>query len=295
MIYAYDGSFEGFLSCVFESFKSKEMPQDIISVQEEQIPLLPSFKVKTESDKADRVVKSILKNFGYEIFFFIQNGFLSCLEHKEIILLEFFHKIYKDKRIIKDISDNTVLTLTKAVENLIGEAHLFKGFVRFSMHKDILIASIKPKNFVLHILIRYFIERLPNENFLIYDEGRKIAAVYNKAGFAEFKDEQNNQNINSGAKIGGIEDSLNGLNGRELTAKTANSKTKLKGGYIISEINLPSNVENEETLYKDLWKKFYKTIAIKERENLKLRQNLMPKRYWENLTEMEQELKKVRY
>jgi probable DNA metabolism protein len=285
MIYIYDGSFEGFLSCVFCAFKNKEMPQDIVNAATEQLPLLPSFNIKTEPDKADRVVKSILKNFGYEIFFFIQNGFLSCLEHREIILLEFFFKIYKDKKIIKDISDNTVLTLTKAVENLLGEAHLFKGFIRFSLHKDILTARIKPKNFVLHILIRHFMERLPNENFLIYDEGRKTAAVYNKNIFAGFKEEKNK----SISKTGAVEMNLKNFSKRALAE--IGSNTKNKGKYIIAEFEMPANIENEESLYQDLWKKFYDTIAIKERVNLKLRQNLMPKRYWKNIIEVETGLK----
>ena len=42
----------------------------------------------------------------------------------------------------------------------------------------------------------------------------------------------------------------------------------------------------EEKEYRELWKQFYKTIAIEARENPKCRMTLMPKRYWENMTEM---------
>ena len=46
----------------------------------------------------------------------------------------------------------------------------------------------------------------------------------------------------------------------------------------------------EEEFIEDLWKTFFKTVAIKERENLKCQRNFMPKRYWENMIEMEDKL-----
>lgn len=41
-----------------------------------------------------------------------------------------------------------------------------------------------------------------------------------------------------------------------------------------------------ELQFQALWKRFYKTIGIAERENLRCRMGHMPKRYWANMTEM---------
>lgn len=41
--------------------------------------------------------------------------------------------------------------------------------------------------------------------------------------------------------------------------------------------------------FEDLWKTFFKTIAIKERKNLKCQMNFMPKKYWSHMLEMENE------
>ncbi|MEG0132578.1 MAG: TIGR03915 family putative DNA repair protein [Clostridium sp.] len=38
--------------------------------------------------------------------------------------------------------------------------------------------------------------------------------------------------------------------------------------------------------FQDLWKQFYKSVNIKERENPKLRNRMMPSRYWKHLTEI---------
>ena len=41
----------------------------------------------------------------------------------------------------------------------------------------------------------------------------------------------------------------------------------------------------EEERYRELWKSFYDTIAIKERYNPRCRMTMMPKRYWGHMTE----------
>lgn len=42
----------------------------------------------------------------------------------------------------------------------------------------------------------------------------------------------------------------------------------------------------DEMQYRALWKRFYNTIAIKERINPNLRRQHMPKKFWKNITEM---------
>lgn len=46
------------------------------------------------------------------------------------------------------------------------------------------------------------------------------------------------------------------------------------------------DVEEDERAWRQMWRAFYDTIAIKERVNLNLRRNHMPKKYWKNMTEM---------
>ena len=54
-------------------------------------------------------------------------------------------------------------------------------------------------------------------------------------------------------------------------------------------IEFPAFSETE-LQYRGLWKHFYKTIAIEGRENPRCRMTHMPKRYWENMLEVEGEL-----
>ncbi|MPN37284.1 hypothetical protein SDC9_184800 [bioreactor metagenome] len=76
------------------------------------------------------------------------------------------------------LADETVNILFKAVRHLERESHLFKGFIRFSVTNQVLVAEIEPKNFVLPLLVQHFCERFPEEKFLIYDKKHGMALVY---------------------------------------------------------------------------------------------------------------------
>ncbi len=56
-------------------------------------------------------------------------------------------------------------------------------------------------------------------------------------------------------------------------------------GYL-PELILPEKDENEK-YYQSLWRQFYQTNGIKERKNERCRMGHMPKRYWENMIEMD--------
>lgn len=84
---------------------------------------------------------------------------------------------------------NRVFQLSRSTFN---EAHHLLGFLRFSeLENGILFARIHPKNDVLALLADHFTDRLPMENFIIYDQVRKIAAVHKSGSnymFAEVPD-----------------------------------------------------------------------------------------------------------
>ena len=82
-------------------------------------------------------------------------------------------------RAIHDLSNpyvHRLFTLSRATAN---EAHHLLGFLRFSeLENGVLFSTIHPKNNALPILAEHFTDRLPQENFMIYDENRQLAAVH---------------------------------------------------------------------------------------------------------------------
>lgn len=71
--YVYDGSFEGLLTAVFESFESRELPCSIVA-EDEFVPTLFACKtVDTDPQKADRVRRG-LKNVSADVWNAVRLG-----------------------------------------------------------------------------------------------------------------------------------------------------------------------------------------------------------------------------
>jgi probable DNA metabolism protein len=177
--YSYDGSFDGFLCCVFESYDKKELPFDIQPDDAPQGFLFEGKPIQTDSVKADRVYRSIPLKICPEAQELVRMGWLTCVPHKELLLLRFLRLGFTHGRKIMDmLADDTVNSLNSAVMHLNREGHHYLGFVRFSIHKGVLVAVIEPKNQVLPVISEHFCDRFHTETFMIFDKTHGLALIH---------------------------------------------------------------------------------------------------------------------
>ena len=67
MIYYYDGSFEGFLCCIFDSYAYKEVLTAIYRDEDALPTLFASRAVQTNQEHANRVLRKVVKCSSYAI------------------------------------------------------------------------------------------------------------------------------------------------------------------------------------------------------------------------------------
>ena len=243
LVYYYDGSFEGFLCCVFESYANKEVPTAIYRDEDLVPTLFASRSITTNREHANRVFTKIVKLSHYTANL-LQKCYLTCLPDKEIHMYRLLVKLLKaGPGFLQNFSDETLHPVITAVRHLNGEAHLLKGFTRFSDFGGVLGGEIEPKNRVLPLLRSHFCARYQSETFFLYDRTHKEVLLY--------------------------------ANGKAIIQPLEHF-----------EMAPP---DETEARYRLLWKRFYDTIAIKERYNPKCRQTQMPKRYWNTMTEFQDE------
>ncbi|MFQ6893118.1 MAG: TIGR03915 family putative DNA repair protein [Acutalibacter sp.] len=248
LIYHYDGSYQGFLCCVAQCFQAKELPVDIRAQEDEQQSLFGRRDIPTRLDLAQRVERSIPRKISPQAHRLVREGFLTCLPQREMALLRFLLMGYKyGGQVVRLTTEPVVHTLEKAALALRNEAHHTLEFLRFADCGEFLAARITPKNAVLPLVAPHFCDRLPSENFMIYDETHQMGFLYR---------------------------------GREGRAGEF---------FQADQVELPPP-SGEELCWQNLWKVFYRTIAVEGRRNPKLRQNLCPKRFWPLMTELEGEL-----
>jgi len=179
--YLYDGSFDGLLCCIYESYYKREMPFAIYDFSQEQATLFPIKKIDTVLEISTRVEKSIVEKISKDALEMVRLCYLSHFSNRELSILHFLRLGYKVGRQVVDMLNNDAVdAVASAVKHIQCEAHLFKGFIRFSDFNGALVATFEPKNFVLPLIAPHFCDRFPSEQFMIYDKTHKHAFVQDK-------------------------------------------------------------------------------------------------------------------
>lgn len=187
IVYRYDGSFEGFLCCVFESFRTRELPAAIECEDTAQETLFRVKHIKTDVKQAQRVRASFAQKISKEAEDLIKKVFVSCAGEKELQILQFLNLGYKTgEKTTKFTTHPAVSPMLRTAQQVGNEAHYSLEFLRFSQFGDFLAAQITPKNSILPYITYHFCDRFPDENFIIYDKNHRVAFLHKETGETEF-------------------------------------------------------------------------------------------------------------
>lgn len=168
-VYRYDGSFPGFLCCIFESYAKKELPAAVLPPEEEQLSLFGSRDIPTDMARASRVAAGLAR-LGGEVRKWVYSGFLSCQSGKELILLRLARRCFEQgPGVLSMLGDEEVAAAFRLMRRVRSEAAVFLELIRFEQRGSMLGAVIHPENQVLPLLRAHFCSRLPDEDFLIFD------------------------------------------------------------------------------------------------------------------------------
>ncbi|WP_438710155.1 TIGR03915 family putative DNA repair protein [Aquimarina muelleri] len=251
-ILIYDGSFDGFLSCVFFVYHHK-ITNPIIRKESETNNQLFTITedIITDKNNALRVWKGLLlktSRHQQQDFF---KAFLSEIKGVENTLLSYIQNIFtKETSTGIDFSNKDILKISQVAKMVGREKHRMEAFVRFQLTKDaIYTATVEPDFNVLPLIIPHFKDRYADQKWIIYDIKRNYGIYYN-------------------------------LKTIETIAIDSFSKTKFK---ISSDLLLP-----EEKDFQKLWSTYFNSVTIKSRKNNKLHKQHLPKRYWKYLIEKTQ-------
>jgi probable DNA metabolism protein len=245
-ILTYDGTFNGFLTCIFSCFE-QHIKHPIITPNqnfENELFGTPELVI-TEKKKAERVWKGLNQYLGSAGQNMIYRTFLSELHGIENIMLNVINYTFSAKKnILTDYSDNDVLTLSKTAQKVNREKHRMEAFVRFQLTKDgIYFANVSPDFNVLPLIKTHFTNRYADQKWIIYDLKRHYGLFYD-------------------------------LNSTETITINFDSNTPKKELFTA-----------EEAAYETLWKTYFKSTNIEERVNMALHIKHVPKRYWKYLSE----------
>lgn len=188
-ILVYDGSFAGFFSAVFESYRLRLNVRDICIEAHYQADMFcERMDIETSEEYAKRIQRGIRQRAGDDILETLYRAFLSEEEGVEMKLYAYLKRLFGPEC---DFAAHNPLSaelspILLIAQSVIREWDLYLGMVRFQKVDDSLyVARILPKYNVVTLLAPHFKRRLPDQQWLIFDEKRKYGVYYDKVDVAE--------------------------------------------------------------------------------------------------------------
>lgn len=180
--YLYDGSFSGYLTAIFYAYPEKDETHIFKEKSYSPSLLALSKSILTEEDKAERVYQSILSKLSYDTLDRLYNIYLSDEEDAETLGLKYLKLCYKYTDNINLAKNNDIIrSVDLTCKRVWTEVHRFYGFVRFKEISTMTFyAAIEPDHNILPLMMGHFKRRFSDQNFIIHDQRRRCAMVYNQ-------------------------------------------------------------------------------------------------------------------
>ena len=246
-IYVCSGNIEGIFTAIYDIYtdvSKHEVTHDDCSIIAGEIGNFELFSqyidVTTDTEKAMKVTRTICDRFGFEAYEAFLYAALCNDDRKANAIYKSIVIGIRQKLGFKLINmwTNTDIALVNELRRKAkNEFGRWREFLQFhELEGGVLFSRIGPVCDILMLLAPHFTNRLPNEDFMIYDEFRDKYLVHKK--------------------------------GQDCVVVIGNGK----------DPDESSIYSDNDQKYDKLFKVFTTSIAIKERQNLKLQQQLMPLR-----------------
>ena len=198
----------------------------------------------------DRVWKGLQKRLSAMALSVITVTWLSELPETDMLLFRYIRKAIDAPRTVElNFGDPDVLEVSKVWKKVTNERLRVIQFLRFQKAVDgTFFAAVKPVYNVLPLTLAHLKDRFADQRWLLYDLKREYGYYYDLKEATEVRFEEQDAHL------------LSGLLGEEL-------------------------MDADEKLFQQMWKTYFKSIAIKERLNPKLHRQHMPARFWKYMPE----------
>ena len=250
-IYSFDNTFEGLLTLVFECYSWKQFPNEILSGEGSQSVLFASTaEIITDNQKAERVWKGIIQHSSEDNAHRIYRVFLSGLTDTPLLLVKYIRLIIDSgKNEETNFSEPIVVEVNKLHQKVCREAQRIHMFTRFQKTiEGSYYASYAPLYDVLPLCIPHFRDRFADQLWIIYDLKRNYGFLYDLKTISRV-----------------VFDDL---------------KVNSQNGQLHASL-----LAEDEKLFQQLWKQYFRSICIQERKNPKVHRQHLPQRFWKYLPE----------
>lgn len=186
-----EDSLEGIFTGIYEAYALREGHTHVHMQigEEENLRLFATYRyIPPDPVKTDKVAQTLKRRLGEHTYHALCRAAASCYRDKG----EAVYRTVVDaltagsgRRVMENLKNPHVARCFELARFTANEAHYETEFIRFqelaagdSGENRILFSKIGPKNNVVPFVMPHFADRLSIENFMVYDENRKLFGVH---------------------------------------------------------------------------------------------------------------------
>jgi len=185
IIYICENTPDGIFTAIYDAWASRIPDErlDIIVDGDYTFELFAEYRyVETDMEKAVKVARSVSRKISPEAY---RQMYVAALSHEEDKIMAVYRFLKLGFRAGASVTDmhgmQEVCRVFELCRNVSNEACSFREFLRFAeLENGILLARIRPKNFVLPLIAGHFADRFPEEHFAIIDDTAQMGAFHEK-------------------------------------------------------------------------------------------------------------------
>lgn len=183
----YDGSFYGLISALVPYLIQRRIPDAIDRENAIQPSLLfsepdpPAQAPALLNGNAHDPQIFRIPGISRETWQNAWHAFLSEAEKIEVAIARYLLlALDKHGSVDSYLTDARVSLIQRQARKVLCERHRFMGLLRFrKIGANLYYASLRSDNFLLPILAPFFVERLSDQQWIMHDRRREVAAIYN--------------------------------------------------------------------------------------------------------------------
>ena len=250
IVFRYDKSFEGLLTAVFDAYARREFPDRLVG-EGAALPLFAGdpHAVVTDPGKSARVWAGVERRLPRHVCNMVTYAWLSERPGCDDLIFRFLRGAFDaGEQYSVNFADKDALELRQLALKVSREGCFVREFIRFQKGGDgTFLGLTAPEYNALPLAINHFLDRFADQKWLVYDTRRHYGYYYDLHRVTEIT-------LDDDAHL------LDGHPGDDLLAE-------------------------DEKYFQELWKTYFRSVAIKERKNPRLQRQMMPRRFWKYLTE----------
>lgn len=184
VVYRCEDSLESIFTAIYQACEERQEHEGVVlSLSDEPILFAEDRQVIPCAEKVFRVMDTLKRRFGEENYLSLCMALAPEDEEKaQAVYRTVADGVKRDCRpggLFDNLANDWVHKTFSLARGAEREIQHLKGFVRFEeLENGVLCAGIGPKSNVLTFLMPHFADRLPIENFMLYDEKRHFFGLH---------------------------------------------------------------------------------------------------------------------